>query len=61
LRLYFFNPSTFERIIAAAPSQIPLAFPAVTVPFFKNTAGNFESCSRVVCERGCSSLSNNSS
>ena len=36
---------------AAAPSTIPLAFPAVTVPFFPKAGFNFASPSIVVCGR----------
>jgi hypothetical protein len=60
--LYFFNASSLQIITAAAPSQIPLALPAVTVPLsLIKTAGNLEICSIVDCGRGCSSVSKLSS
>ena len=40
---------------AAAPSLIPLAFPAVTVPPARNAGFRPASASAVVCGRGCSS------
>ena len=43
---------------AAAPSVMPDAFPAVTVPSFLKTVGSLPSFSRVVFGRGCSSVSN---
>ena len=55
------NSSAFSRLIrtnAAAPSLIPEAFPAVTVPSFLNAGFNFANLSAVTPERGNSSLSN---
>ncbi len=49
------SPST--TISAAAPSQIPLALPAVTTPSFLKTGGSLARVSIVVCGRGCSSVS----
>jgi hypothetical protein len=36
---------------AAPPSTIPLALPAVTVPFFENAVGSLPSASMVVSGR----------
>jgi hypothetical protein len=47
--------SSLTTTLAAAPSQIPLALPAVTVPFLAKTGGSLASCSSVTCGRGCSS------
>ena len=42
--------------MAAAPSFIPEAFPAVTVPSFLKTGFNLESVSKFIPSLGCSSL-----
>ena len=43
-------------VTAAAPSLIPEALPAVTVPFFLNTGFNLDSVSKFIPSLGCSSL-----
>ena len=48
--------SSLATIIAADPSFTPLAFPAVTVPFFLKGVGKLDNFSILVC-LGCSSLS----
>lgn len=48
-------------MMAPAPSQIPDAVPAVTVPFFLKTGGSLASPSRVVDNLGCSSTSKDTS
>ena len=53
-RLYFFTACSDAIINAAEPSLTPLAFPAVTVPFFLNGVGKEFSFSMLV-SRGCSS------
>lgn len=55
---YRFSAASLTTTLAAAPSQIPLALPADTVPFFLNTEGSLASDSRVDCGRGCSSCVN---
>ncbi len=51
-----FNPRSFAifslvTTTAAAPSTIPLAFPAVTIPSFLNDVGSFSRISIVVSGR----------
>ena len=43
------------NVTAAAPSFIPDAFPAVTVPSFLNTGFNLDNASRFIPSLGCSS------
>mmetsp|Transcript_37268 Transcript_37268/g.76054 ORF Transcript_37268/g.76054 Transcript_37268/m.76054 type:complete len:220 (+) Transcript_37268:234-893(+) len=52
--------SSLATTIAAAPSVMPDAVPAVTVPSFLNTVGSLPSDSAVVPARGPSSVSNTS-
>ena len=44
------------NVTAAAPSFIPEAFPAVTVPSFLKTGFNLDKASRLIPSLGCSSL-----
>lgn len=55
---YRLTASSLTTTLAAAPSQIPLAFPAVTAPFLAKTGGSLASDSTVACGRGCSSCLN---
>mgnify|MGYP001202297473 CR=1 FL=1 len=48
--------SSLARIKADAPSFIPDAFPAVTVPPFLKTGLSFDKVSKFIPSRGCSSL-----
>ena len=53
----FLAASADATTTAAAPSLMPDALPAVTVPFFSNRATSFCKISSVVSARMCSSLS----
>ncbi len=55
LRPYRFTASSLTTTFAAAPSEMPDALPAVTVPVFSNTGRSLASESSEVCGRGCSS------
>ena len=44
------------KVTAAAPSLIPEALPAVTVPSFLKTGFNLDKASKFIPSRGCSSL-----
>ena len=57
LRLYFLTASSLASITYAAPSLIPEAFPAVTVPSFLKTARSVPNFSKEVLRFGYSSLS----
>src|SRR5665213_18129 len=53
--------AAFIKTTAAAPSLMPEALPAVTVPFLSKAGFNFASVSTVVPWRGCSSVSTTTS
>ena len=57
-----FTARSLASTSAAAPSQMPLALPAVTVPppSFLKTGGSLANASSVVPGRGCSSTVNSS-
>ncbi len=57
VRRYFETAPCDARSNAHAPSLMPDAFPAVTVPFGLTIGFNLASPSRVVSGRGCSSVS----